>query len=115
MSKKPVAPASMQASTYIPESPLPPRLHRDLCSTCRHAGACGSRSTPERPILFCELFEVAVATPTAPTAAPDAGPPEPPASAEGVEYRGLCVNCENRHECTMTRPEGGVWHCEEYT
>lgn len=28
--------------------------------------------------------------------------------------RGLCVNCENRHTCEFVKPNGGVWHCEEY-
>ena len=111
MSEKPVDPASTGASPYIPEGPPAPRSYRDLCSTCSHERACGSRSTPERPILFCELFEVLA---PAPTAAPVAAPPEPPASGQGVEHRGLCVNCDSRHECTMARPEVGVWHCEEY-
>jgi len=111
MSKKPAASDSTGASPYIPESPPPPRPYRDLCSTCSHKKTCGSRSTPERPILFCELFEVFAPTPTA---APIAAASESPARGRSVEHRGLCVNCENRHECTMTRPEGGVWHCEEY-
>ena len=108
MSEKPADPASTQASSYIPP---PPRAYRDLCSTCCHERTCGSPSTPERPILFCELFEVLA---PAPTASPAAAPPERPASGQGVEHRGLCVNCDNRHECTMARPEGGVWYCEEY-
>ena len=112
MSRKLVGRASTGASSYIPHSPLPPRTYRDLCSTCSHQRACGSRSTPERPILFCELFEVLAAAPTAAAVAPR---PERPASAHGVQHRGLCVNCEERDECTMPRPEGGVWHCEEYT
>lgn len=29
-------------------------------------------------------------------------------------YRGLCVNCDVRETCTLPRPEGGVWYCEEY-
>jgi hypothetical protein len=34
---------------------------------------------------------------------------------EGVEvYKGLCANCEKRQTCTLQRPEGGVWHCDEY-
>jgi len=28
--------------------------------------------------------------------------------------RGLCVNCKHEATCTFARPEGGVWHCEEY-
>ncbi len=112
MSKAQFAPGSPNVSPYIPEGPPAPRPYRDLCSTCNHAETCGSRSTPERPILFCELFEVFA---PAPTAAPVAAPPERTASGQGaVEHKGLCVNCENRQECTMARPEGGIWHCEEY-
>jgi hypothetical protein len=29
-------------------------------------------------------------------------------------FKGLCVNCANRHTCLFPKPEGGVWHCEEY-
>jgi (2Fe-2S) ferredoxin len=28
--------------------------------------------------------------------------------------KGICINCENRHTCKFIRPDGGVWHCEEY-
>ena len=91
----------------IPQS-RPARAYRDLCSTCSQAKACGNRSTPERPILFCELFEVAV-----PVVA--ANPRERPANRQdAAEHKGLCVNCESREDCTMVRPRGGVWHCEEY-
>jgi len=29
-------------------------------------------------------------------------------------YMGLCKSCANRETCTFPKPEGGVWHCEEY-
>jgi hypothetical protein len=29
-------------------------------------------------------------------------------------HLGLCGLCEDRSTCTYPRPEGGVWHCEEY-
>lgn len=28
--------------------------------------------------------------------------------------KGLCINCENRNTCKYIKPDGGVWHCEEY-
>ena len=28
--------------------------------------------------------------------------------------KGLCINCANRNSCQFVKPEGGVWHCEEY-
>ncbi|MGQ9708129.1 MAG: hypothetical protein ACUVUR_04565 [bacterium] len=30
------------------------------------------------------------------------------------EYKGLCLNCENRKDCSIRNNEIGVWHCEEY-
>ena len=28
--------------------------------------------------------------------------------------RGLCCTCEDCRVCKYPKPEGGVWHCEEY-
>jgi hypothetical protein len=33
---------------------------------------------------------------------------------EPGKSRGLCSICEDREVCTFLKPEGGVWHCEEY-
>jgi len=41
--------------------------------------------------------------------------PSKPSEKKAVErFKGLCMNCDNRFECQLPRPEGGVWHCEEY-
>lgn len=34
--------------------------------------------------------------------------------SDNERFKGLCMNCDNRFECLLPRPEGGVWHCEEY-
>ena len=39
--------------------------------------------------------------------------PNRPRRSKG-EHKGLCVNCANRETCLYPKPEGGVWHCEEY-
>ena len=39
---------------------------------------------------------------------------EVPARDEG-SVRGLCATCARRSRCEFPRPEGGVWHCEEYS
>lgn len=33
---------------------------------------------------------------------------------DASDYRGLCVNCDNRRTCAYPKPEGGIWHCAEY-
>jgi hypothetical protein len=34
--------------------------------------------------------------------------------ADATHQRGLCSICEGREVCAFPKPEGGVWHCEEY-
>lgn len=29
-------------------------------------------------------------------------------------FKGLCIDCTNRHFCILSTLPGGVWHCEEY-
>ena len=63
----------------------------------------------KRPVLQCEEFEPCESPPAKRAAAH----PEPRPAAD-AELKGLCVNCDNRHHCKYPKPEGGVWHCEEY-
>jgi hypothetical protein len=30
------------------------------------------------------------------------------------KYKGLCKNCKKRKTCTLPKPDGGLWRCEEY-
>jgi hypothetical protein len=30
------------------------------------------------------------------------------------EFKGLCRDCKERLTCTVPKPVGGIWHCEEY-
>ncbi len=57
-----------------------------------------------------------------PFGSPEHGRQDPPAGwpkrtrpdENEKEFKGLCVNCANRHTCLLPKNEGGVWHCEEY-
>ena len=83
-----------------------------LCMTCRFADDCGPAKSPGSPILFCEEFETA-GTPTARKVS--SGSPQVFSEEDDREkQKGLCMDCRNRENCTFPRPEGGVWHCEEY-
>lgn len=31
-----------------------------------------------------------------------------------ADFPGLCRNCARLTDCTYPKPEGGVWHCDEY-
>lgn len=37
-----------------------------------------------------------------------------PDQDEPAVAKGLCVNCAIRQSCGHQRPNGGVWHCEDY-
>lgn len=86
--------------------------YKGLCSTCRHRTECVYARAEMQPVVFCEEFEEertprvsrARSVPAQPANSPDTDPP----------LKGLCVNCVHRHDCVHEKPEGGVWHCEDY-
>ena len=87
-------------------------LYRDLRSNFNHAEACGGRNALRRPILFCEEFDVSVPVANSP---PERSVPMGASKRQSAnEHAGLCMNCDHAEACTLLRPEGGVWHCEEY-
>jgi len=89
-----------------------------LCMTCNNAPTCFHRAR-RGPALFCELFD-GYAPPAGRITSERAAPPADSSAArraaeeEVSKYAGLCMNCEHRRTCTHPKPEGGVWHCENY-
>lgn len=94
--------------------------YRGLCLTCSNAPSCAFLGQFSRPVLQCEQFECLACRP-----AGSAGEQDSPsdstiyhtASREDDDsdlYIGLCKTCDERDSCKFTRPESGVWHCEEY-
>jgi len=91
-------------------------LYRGLCSTCRHAPNCTYPGDVQRPAFYCEEFEIEITTAKK---IPEYGISQSTASSiavpeESAELIGLCSDCENRKTCVFPKPEGGIWHCEEY-
>ena len=96
------------------------RQSEGLCATCIHASTCVYNRNSIEPRFFCEEFE---ANPT-PSVNPVLGTTVKPLVEQSkdtssrkkqAKYEGLCVNCAHRESCTFPKPEGGVWHCEEYS
>ena len=89
-----------------------------LCTTCGSRDTCTYPKSPGRPVLQCEEFSgVAASSPRA--LYEEVFDPAPVVLPRGryprsEEALGLCSNCENRAGCTFPKPQGGVWHCEEY-
>jgi hypothetical protein len=87
-----------------------------LCSSCKHASTCTFPKDPERPSFYCEEFEIEV-TPQMQTGVSEKQHPMIPEISElkgTTQFVGLCCDCENRQNCIFPKPEGGIWHCQEY-
>jgi hypothetical protein len=87
-----------------------------LCCNCRNAGDCTFRKGRKTPAPYCEEFSIDILPAEKPT---EKEAPLPTCSADGDaripwNLLGLCGNCDNRETCLYPKPEGGIWHCEEY-
>jgi len=87
-----------------------------LCSTCKNASFCTYPQDPDKPVFYCEEFEIEKPAPirTARKEMPQATKSYVTKDKDSTEFIGLCSNCDNRRTCSFPKPEGGVWHCEEY-
>ncbi len=86
-----------------------------LCVSCRNASSCTFPREPARPAFYCEEFEINTTTSTMSSKkdqslATKAGT----IGKESMKFIGLCSDCEGRENCAFPKPEGGIWHCEEY-
>jgi hypothetical protein len=89
---------------------------RSLCSNCRNAADCTFQKDSQKPALYCEEFEIDI-SPSPKIAGKEKPLPAAQVDAEDKDsgkFIGLCSNCDNRRTCAFPKPEGGVWHCEEY-
>ena len=87
-----------------------------LCSTCAHAPECSLIKKGVAVVLNCEEFEPGEGTPEEADGGRSPSPDEAGSTraSDGGNFLGLCANCAKRETCTFPKPEGGVWHCEEY-
>ncbi len=92
-----------------------------LCLSCANAPECTYAKDPDRPVLQCEecdpgtFHTLTVSADPFPSGVTPSSPTAPlPEGQAPDRYRGLCSLCEECATCTYPKPEGGVWHCEEY-
>ncbi len=97
--------------------PTDPKNYSGLCSCCSCAPACTYPREPGRQVLQCEEFD-GICSPPKQSMMKTGNHPKNRfsiATPEGLGVlTGLCPYCENIRACTYPKPEGGVWHCEEY-
>ena len=86
---------------------------KGICSNCRYAIECRHRQESTEVVFFCNEYELVDSNNSK---SPENNLPTVENSPEDFssEVKGLCCNCENISTCTFPKPEGGVWHCEEY-
>ena len=88
-----------------------------LCSSCVHTPYCTFRRFADQAVIHCEGWSgdsaprETLETPGVDTPPPWRGAPLP--SRQALP-KGLCATCEEYPACAFAKPEGGVWHCEEY-
>jgi len=84
-----------------------------LCLTCNNADTCVHRKRRGADAIYCETFDDYV-----PRNGKGAGKAATvvmmTTAAAPVDVKGLCLNCVHRDACKLSKPETGVWHCEEY-
>ncbi len=86
-----------------------------LCSTCKHTATCNYVKAARRPSFYCEEFEIEIVDVEAPAGRRPIAPLAHPVLTNlSNGLIGLCSDCENHAKCVFPKPEGGVWHCEEY-
>jgi hypothetical protein len=84
-------------------------LASGLCLNCRVAATCMYVRQRGGAVWHCDEYQEGGAEPVASLV--EEVRPEPKVEARAM---GLCANCDVRDTCTLPRPQGGVWHCEEY-
>lgn len=84
-----------------------------LCSNCLSAPECSYRKRHSAPVLFCEEFTYEKAAPGTPFN--EITSVKKNNSIENIkEYKGLCINCENRNDCSAEQVRSGIVHCNLY-
>ncbi len=87
-----------------------------LCVGCQNGPDCTFPREPGRPVWQCEEFTDGPRDPHR-TSLEGTAPARTGLTADegaGETWAGLCRNCDNRKACSFPRPDGGVWHCDEY-
>jgi hypothetical protein len=92
--------------------------HLGLCSSCKTASDCHYMKDVKSRVLQCEEFEGyeprIVKTTGKKLVKTSSNPGSSNEEKDSSNHRGLCNICEDREICNFPKPEGGVWHCEEY-
>lgn len=89
-----------------------------ICTTCNYMKTCIYILKIDRPIHFCEEFDDIMKCNSQPktesSQCKTSSSKAESQNASNKTYLGLCSNCKFNRFCSFPKPEGGVWHCEEF-
>jgi hypothetical protein len=83
---------------------------KNLCVNCKNTPECSFQKSATKPIQHCNEYEY-IPGGSGMSLASNANAM---VEKDSRQYKGLCMNCENREDCNRPKPEGGICHCEEY-
>ncbi|MBI4834551.1 MAG: hypothetical protein HY811_07020 [Planctomycetes bacterium] len=83
---------------------------KDLCVNCKNIPECSLHNSTDKPVQHCNEYECLPGG----SGLNLASNPNAMMEKNSRQYKGLCMNCENRETCNRPQPEGGICHCEEY-
>jgi hypothetical protein len=84
-----------------------------ICTTCNDASTCLNARNSKNPTWFCEQFDD-YSAPKVESFDMNSYLSSLSKEKYSENYKGLCMNCENRHTCAECNTQGGIWHCENY-
>jgi len=90
---------------------------KGICTTCNNEEHCTFPRNNGSAVAQCEEFELYNGISeqnVQKKIGADSALRLSPGIKETYSSKGLCSNCENCESCVYPKPEGGVWHCEEY-
>jgi len=91
-----------------------PEAFIGLCVTCNNSGTCVYRKRRGTDAIYCELYDGYAIPKNGHGMKVTGAVMDGSLQAGMTDAKGLCVNCAHRDSCQLAKPEGGVWHCEEY-
>jgi hypothetical protein len=81
-----------------------------ICQNCIYKEDCIYKIDSKQQIIYCEEHNSCLPIKTE----------KPLQKSEAIlvvtnsKFTGLCINCDNRNDCTLRNSNHVIWHCEEY-
>ena len=82
-----------------------------LCKICTRLLICDRARDHNKKVYYCEDFQKSVKILLSNQVSKSENSSK---QKENDMQNGLCRICQNRKDCNIKIPEGGLWHCENF-